>query len=302
MDVDQPLDEDQLNAPGDRLRDDVRKSVWRKPGPSGSAKIEVPRAGVRAVVDRARPERADLSALVSPGADEPSGPARVGLNPRVAYLIRRVARLGKGSRRPGSIRNDTQTAAFNRGGRNSATLQVRSCARSSVARQFGLADGEVVGQELGAPVALDWALKRRSVDTSSCSELLDNPREIVTARRSPTVQVRGPEHRLRPVDEKAARRWTVRNYARGAGAESAVRHLLVRRDPAASVAPPTELRESCVEALGERRQDDIRVEVHDRLPPVRAFHRLETFPREEALERGRRDLGLSEAKLRSGDP
>jgi hypothetical protein len=53
------------------------------------------------------------------------------------------------------------------------------------------------------------------------------------------------------------------NHSTGADTEYAVRRLLVRRDPTASVAPPAELRERGVEPLSKSRQNNVRVVVDD---------------------------------------
>jgi hypothetical protein len=63
------------------------------------------------------------------------------------------------------------------------------------------------------------------------------------------------------MDEEATRRRTVRNHALGAHAQAAVRVLLVRGNPTMRVTAPAELRKGLVEALGERRQDDLDVEI-----------------------------------------
>jgi hypothetical protein len=55
----------------------------------------------------------------------------------------------------------------------------------------------------------------------------------------------------------------MRNHSTRADTEYAVRRLLVRRDPTASVAPPAELRERGVEPLSKSRQYNVRVVVDD---------------------------------------
>jgi hypothetical protein len=89
------------------------------------------------------------------------------------------------------------------------------------------------------------------------------------------------------VDEEAARRRPVRDNALGAHAQGSVRVLLVRGYPAVGVAAPAELGESLVEALGERGQHDLEVE-------VARPHPSEASPPQETVQRGRRDVRLTQ--------
>jgi hypothetical protein len=63
------------------------------------------------------------------------------------------------------------------------------------------------------------------------------------------------------MDEKAARRRSVRHDTFGAHAQAAVRVLLVRGDPAVGVTAPAELGEGLVKSFGERREHDLEVRV-----------------------------------------
>jgi hypothetical protein len=68
------------------------------------------------------------------------------------------------------------------------------------------------------------------------------------------VQVGGPQDRLATVDKEPARRRPVLHDPVGPHAEHTVRELLIGRDPALPVTPPTKLREHRVEPLPRHRQ------------------------------------------------
>ena len=93
--------------------------------------------------------------------------------------------------------------------------------------------------------------------------------------RGTTPPLRYAVHNVdRPsVDEESRRRRAMCDDPICSDPEHSMRHLLVRRDPAASILLPTELRKGRVEAGGERRQDSVDVEVPDPLLcPLRRCH------------------------------
>ena len=67
------------------------------------------------------------------------------------------------------------------------------------------------------------------------------------------------------MDEETRRRAAMRDDAVSADAKHATGHLLVRRNPATGISLPAELREGCVEASREGRQQYLVVEVSDSL-------------------------------------
>ena len=96
VDIKKSLDENDVARPR-RLPEDPRKTVRRQVRAACAAEIQV--ASVTGGgVERTRPERPYLPALVAPATTKPSGPARVRKHPRLLRSLDPSSRMREGSR------------------------------------------------------------------------------------------------------------------------------------------------------------------------------------------------------------
>src|SRR3954452_11447160 len=93
MDIKKSLDENDVARPR-RLPDDPRETVWRKSAPTCATEVQIA-SFIRGGVERTRPERLYLPALIAPATTQPSGPARVRKHSRLLDLLIRVAGCAK---------------------------------------------------------------------------------------------------------------------------------------------------------------------------------------------------------------
>jgi len=258
--VDQSLDEQELPPLRHRQAQDVGEAVGLQAGAACPCEVEVAGGGLR-VSERARPEGADPPALVAPGPTEPAGPAAVCEDARRCDVEIGVAGCCQGLPRRGHAGDDAQAGMVDRGSGEATCLQVGARPGADAPAQLRAAEREEALQEVEPGVSWSWPVDRRGLHARPLCDLTDDGRERFAPGNDAAVEVGGPEHGVAAVDEKAPGSGPVRDHPVGADAEGAVGHLVVRGDPAASVAAPAELGERLVEAFGEGREDYLGVEV-----------------------------------------
>src|SRR6266536_2230865 len=167
-----------------------------------------------AIVECSRPEGANPPPLVAPGTAESSRPALVGEDCRGPDLRVVVAVLGEGAAGRLGGRDDAEAGVLDPVERESAPLEVGACLCAAVAEQL-------------APGELEEGLEQfaAAIDAGADGQLFDDPNEVGAAGGGAAVHVRGPEHRLAAVDEKALR--LMGDDAVGTGSEPDVRGLVM---------------------------------------------------------------------------
>jgi hypothetical protein len=214
-----------------------------------------------------RSERAqscsDPSAFVSPSSAEPPRPTAVRKHSRLNDLKLGIASRFEGVLRKELSRNYAEFELVDRLSWEAPILKVRTGWTACLSVQLTAAQPEEVVEALLRAIAFRRPLDRRHVHSGSECQFTDNGSERVAPRNVSPVEIRRPQHRWTAVDEKARRRLAVGDHTIGADAEDTVGHLLVGRDPSASILPPAELRKYGIQARGERRQHHVRVELPD---------------------------------------
>jgi hypothetical protein len=131
-------------------------------------------------------------------------------------------------------------------------LQIVPRAATTAAQQLFMTQLPEAIEQLSAPIRALSLLDGSWVDTSAACQFAHDPDEIRTTGTCPATQIDRPKGGIAAVDQETARRRSVCDDSIGADAEQGMRVLLVRRDPAAGISAPSELRECLIESFGER--------------------------------------------------